>query len=330
MTLPELFPARVAGKSEFALIFPVLDDWDSLRIVLDRIDAEFAAAGVTADVICVDDGSRVAPPAELGVERRALTGVELVTLKGNFGHQRAIAIGLSHAATRHQHRAVIVMDADGEDLPSDVPRLIDSFRAHGDRIVFAQRTRRSEGFVFTAGYHAYRLLHRVLTGIPVQVGNFCLIPDSLLQRLVVTSDLWNHCAAAIVHARLPAVMVPTRRGDRLAGRSSMNFQGLVRHGFSAMSVFSDRIGVRLLLFMTTLSLLLTAAAVAVTVSGWWLQLPPGAVALAVLALLLSGHAVLVLLTFLLVVLRARGDSGFVPVRDHALYIEHVTTMARTS
>jgi polyisoprenyl-phosphate glycosyltransferase len=222
MTLPDDRRAHGSSETEFALLFPVLDDWESLRIVLKRVDAELTSAGLAAYVLCVDDGSSVPPPDDLlPPSSTALRGVEIVSLKGNFGHQRAIAVGLSHAATRHAFAAVIVMDADGEDLPSDVPRLVAEFRQRGDRVVFAQRTRRSEGVAFTAGYHTYRLFHRVLTGIPVQVGNFCLIPDSLLQRLVVTSDLWNHCAAAIVHARLPATMVPTRRGDRVAGRSGM-------------------------------------------------------------------------------------------------------------
>jgi polyisoprenyl-phosphate glycosyltransferase len=333
MTLPDDRRAHPpdARDAEFALLFPVLDDWESLRTVLARVDDELASAGFAAYVVCVDDGSTQPPPGDLlPASARALRGLEIITLKGNFGHQRAIAIGLSQVATRLDFAAVIVMDADGEDLPSDVPRLIAAFRERSDTVVFAQRTRRSEGMLFSAGYNAYRLLHRVLTGIPVQVGNFCLIPEPLLQRLVVTSDLWNHCAAAIVHARLPAVMVPTRRGQRAAGRSSMNFQSLVRHGFSAMSVFSDRIGVRLLVGMSFAGGALLIAAALATAAGWWAVLPAGAFTIAVAALLLAGLAVLVLLTFLLTVLRARGDSGFVPVRDHTLYVEGVRTTTRVA
>jgi polyisoprenyl-phosphate glycosyltransferase len=312
----------------YAILFPVLDDWEALARLLPLIDGELHDAGITADVICIDDGSTVAAPAALlDPSRRALRSAELVTLRGNFGHQRAIAIGLCHVATAHHYRAVIVMDADGEDLPADVPRLIRRFLRGGERVVFAQRTRRSEGLTFTAGYHAYRVLHRVLTGIAVEVGNFSLIPQGLLHRLIATSDLWNHCAAAIIHTRLPAEMMPTRRGERLAGRSAMNYQALVRHGLSAMSVFSDRIGVRLLAVTASLLVTLVLAAVVSTVAGWWVLLPRGAAALTVAGLLFLALAALVLFTFVMNVLRARGNSGFVPVRDFAYYIDSVRTLS---
>jgi polyisoprenyl-phosphate glycosyltransferase len=319
--------AGTRADAEFGLLFPVLDDWESLRIVLRQIDSELAAVGVTADVLCVDDGStRPAPHDLVDSGFRALRAVRVLTLKGNFGHQRAIAIGLSHLAVHHEYRAVVVMDADGEDLPSDVPRLIAVFQRVGERVVFAQRTRRSEGLLFTLGYQIYRLLHRVLTGIPVQVGNFSLIPNRLLHRLVVTSDLWNHCAAAVVHARLPAEMVPTRRGGRVTGRSTMNFQALVRHGLSAMSVFSDRIGVRMLVGTTFLLVVCIATVLAATMFDWWSWAPAWMPVAAGALLLLLAQSLLVLIVFVLIVLRARGGSSFVPIRDHTLYVEEVTIM----
>jgi polyisoprenyl-phosphate glycosyltransferase len=316
-----------APQAEFCLLFPVLDDWDSLRLLLRQLDAELAAAGAAVDVWCVDDGSRVPAPDDLfDVAAHALRAGYVLTLKGNFGHQRAIAVGLSHLAANHSYAGVIVMDADGEDRPEDVPRLIAAYRHAGERVVFAQRTRRSEGAVFTVGYHVYRLIHRVLTGIPVRVGNFSLIPQRLLHRLVVTSDLWNHCAAAVVHARLPSELMPTTRGNRLAGRSTMNLQSLIRHGLSAMSVFSDRIGVRLLVAAASLLIVLVALAAAAAVFGWWSALPAALLLLTAIAGLLLAQAVLILTVFVLTVLRARGDSSFVPIRDHALYVEEVSCL----
>ena len=72
---------------------------------------------------------------------------------------------------------IVLMDSDGEDRPQDVSRLLDRF---GDRrsakIVFAERTKRTEGFVFQLCYHMYRYLHLILVGQKVRVGNFSVIP----------------------------------------------------------------------------------------------------------------------------------------------------------
>jgi polyisoprenyl-phosphate glycosyltransferase len=129
-----------------------------------------------------------------------------------------------------------------------VPRLVAQLqRDKATAIVFAERRRRSEGLLFTILYHTYRLMHKVLTGVSVRVGNFSAVPRHLLSSIVAVSELWNHYAAAVVKARLPYTTIPTRRGTRLHGRSSMRFVSLVTHGLSAMSVFGDAIGVRLLI-----------------------------------------------------------------------------------
>ena len=100
----------------------------------------------------------------------------------------------------------------------------------GTRVVFAERTKRSESFAFRFFYALYRWLHLLLTGVAVRVGNFSAMPYSLLRRLVAVSELWNHYAAAVFKSRLPYRLLPTQRANRLAGRPQMNFVALVIHG----------------------------------------------------------------------------------------------------
>ena len=112
--------------------------------------------------------------------------------------------------------------------------------------MFAERTRRSETWFFQLCYRVYQALHWMLTGIRVRVGNFSIIPRSLLSRLVVVSELWNHYAAAVFKSKLPFGSIKTKRAERLGGHSRMDFVGLVIHGLSALSVHGERIGVRLI------------------------------------------------------------------------------------
>jgi hypothetical protein len=86
-----------------------------------------------------------------------------------------------------------------------------------------------------------------LTGISVRVGNFSILPRSYLGTLVVLAELWNHYAAAVFRSQLRFTMIPIPRGRRIAGTSRMNFVSLVTHGLSAVSVFADVVGVRLLI-----------------------------------------------------------------------------------
>jgi hypothetical protein len=151
----------------------------------------------------------------------------------------------------------------------------------------------------------------------------------LLRRLVAASELWNHYAAAVFHTRIPFITIPTVRGTRYAGASQMNFVGLVTHGLSAMSVFGDRIGVRLLIASCVLSVLVLSgvtgflawqAFAGVPVPDW--AVPAGIAALMLLFLLFATS-----LAFVFIILSGRGTSGFLPFREFPDYVSHTTSLA---
>jgi hypothetical protein len=90
----------------------------------------------------------------------------------------------------------------------------------------------------------------------MRIGNFSVVPDKILHRLVVVSEVWNHYAVGTLKARVEYEEVDTYRGLRLAGKSKMNFVSLVMHGLSAISVYGDTVGVRLLIGTCALILLI--------------------------------------------------------------------------
>lgn len=310
--------------ADLVVVSPVYNDWSSVQLLLPKLDAELAAHHLRARLLLIDDGSFERPPEQLGARvTGAISEIRILTLRRNVGHQRALAIGLAFVQEQMPCHAVVVMDADGEDNPSDVPRLLAELAARGGRtIVFAQRMRRSEGFVFTTLYKLYRVAHRALTGISVQVGNFSVIPCGLLDRLVVVSDLWNHYAAAVFQSRLPYAMIPTARGKRLSGRSSMNLVSLVGHGLSAIAVFADRVGVRILIG-SIVALFATLLVLTVALGRWMIggDAPPVWLVTAVgLAVLMIVQAAAAASLFVLHVLFTRAASTFIPARDYRFFI----------
>jgi glycosyltransferase involved in cell wall biosynthesis len=298
--------------------------------LLPGLDAALVEHGLEANVLIVDDSSTELPEEGFpGQGFRALRRIDILPLRRNLGHQRAIAVGLAYVQDRVPCPAVVVMDSDGEDHPRDVPRLIERYRQEGGRkIVFAERTRRSESWVFRIFYFLYRVSHRLLTGYGVRVGNFSIVPRPLLSRLVTVSEMWNHYAAAVFKSRQPFVTIPTRRARRLEGEPRMNFVNLVVHGLSAISVYGELVGVRLL----AATMALTAAAVAGL--GWIIGLRllsdapvPGWAMFAVgmlLAVLLQG--VLFLFLILALILGSRQGAMFLPLRDYGFFIEEVRTV----
>jgi hypothetical protein len=236
---------------------------------------------------------------------------------------------MAYAEDRLGCDTLVVMDGDGEDDPGDVPRLLAKCREEGNRkIVFAERTRRSESWTFRTFYALYKAAHRLLTGSRVRVGNFSVIPRCRLTSLVVVSELWNHYAAAAFKSRQPYCLVPTRRAKRLHGRSSMNFVALVVHGLSAISVYSEVVGVRLLVFAFGLILLnLSGVAGVVFVRlATDLAVPGWATSAAGLLLVLLIQGVMLALLLSFIILGGRNGTTFLPRREYYHFVQGVRTI----
>jgi hypothetical protein len=322
--------ADTRAASRFLILTPVLDDWGCLVRLLGLLDTEFGQASLEADVLIVDDGSQTEPPAGLArLPLVAIKRVMLLRLARNVGHQRAIAIALPFVRAHLPHRAVVVMDCDGEDRPADAVRLVEEHLARADRsAIFAVRSTRSEGRVFRLFYRLYRLTFRLLVGRDVRIGNFSLLPRPLLPRLVRVSELWNHYSAGLVRSRLPWVGVPCPRGSRLAGRSRMNLVSLVTHGLNAIAVNGDVVGARALLFfggLTLASVVLALATLAVRFATDW-AIPGWATNAFGLASVLLLQSVTLSTFFVFLILGARNNQTFLPVRDYPYYLYEFRTL----
>jgi hypothetical protein len=316
-------PDPESRNHKLVILMPVYNDWAALSILLPSLERELNADGLRAEILLVDDGSTAPVPPNLGQNSfTAIESVDILSLRRNLGHQRAIAVGLSYIEANRPCHAVVVMDCDGEDDPRDVPRLVRECLANeGQKIIFAARTRRGESLAFRFFYRLYRLIHFLLTGVKVRVGNFSVIPWPVLNRLVAVSELWNHYAAAVHKARLPMMLVPTQRGKRLEGQSHMNVVALVVHGLSAMAVFGDRIGVRLLIVVSVGMVLAGGSLIGVVgirllttlaVPGW-------ATYVSGILLVILIQMLLIILVFAFVILAARDTASFIPGRDY-LYL----------
>jgi len=319
--LTSLNPSLNANPAcRLVVLVPVYDDATAAALLLAQLEESFAGSDVVLRVIFVDDGS----PTPLAQQMRLPPGLraEVLRLRRNVGHQRAIALGTAHV---HEHvpcDAMLVMDSDGEDRPQDAARLVARCRElSSDRIIFAERTRRSESALFQIFYRLYQLLHWMLTGIRVRVGNFSVVPAGRLAALVTLPGLWNHYAAAIFQARLPRELIPSTRGTRSSGLSKMNFVALVIHGLQAISVFIEIVTLRLLLaagglagvcgMLVVLSLVLPFAV------PLWAALFLGGLFVAGLCVAFGCFALT------LGILSQRNSLDFVPSRDYHLFIEGV-------
>jgi hypothetical protein len=166
-------------------------------------------------------------------------------------------------------------------------------------------------------------LFRILTGRSISFGNFSLLPMPCVRRLVHMPELWNNLAAAIMRSRMKYMEVPTQRGVRYAGSSTMNLVSLVVHGLTAMSVYTDAIFVRILLGAASVAALTVvgiACAVALRLATGLLI--PGWTSTAVgVMLVMLMQTIILVVAPTLVLLAGRSSRPIIPMMDAAAFIE---------
>jgi hypothetical protein len=178
------------------------------------------------------------------LEHAGLDGVVL-KLRRNVGHQKAIAIGLGYVSEFIEPlQYTVVMDCDGEDLPSSVSTLLERLRSDDIDVAVAQRKNRVETFRFKAFYAFYKRFFRIVTGRSISFGNFMALKDTAVKRLAAMQELSIHVASAVLASKLRTAACPLDRGPRYAGQSKMNFVGLALHGFKGLMVFAEDVLVR--------------------------------------------------------------------------------------
>jgi len=311
------------------VLLPVHNDWVSAAELIRSLDRKVSAddASVCLDVLMVDDGSVESwISTQFGSHFAAVKTIRVLPLYRNLGHQRAIATGLVYIEDKMPCQGVLVMDADGEDTPDGAVQLIRTFFASGQNtLIFAERARRVESVTFRVFYHVYKILHRALTGVTVRVGNFSILPWSYLSTLTVLSELWNHYSAAVFRSRLTFTMIPIPRGRRIAGTSRMNFVSLVTHGLGAVSVFSDVVGVRLLIASAAGSVVaMLGIVVVVSIRLFTSYAIPGWATYATGVLILIGiQLVTIAACFTFFILSARTTQSFIPRHGAMLFARKV-------
>jgi glycosyltransferase involved in cell wall biosynthesis len=239
--------------------------------------------------VVVDDS---AGDDEAIAELKAFTDVTLISVPFNLGHQRAIVYGLRYLEGQiAPEDYVVTLDADGEDQPEDLPRMLVPLvtrPAELRRVVVAQRTTRTESLGFKALYFGFRLLFRVLTGLVVRSGNFAAFRGWLV-RGVLHHPSFDLCySSTLIGLPLNVEFVDCARGSRYAGQSRMSLRKLIAHGITMLMPFTDRIAVRaMVLFFSAILAGMLAAVASVVVRLWWGVRLPSWTAVAIMGVLVG-------------------------------------------
>jgi glycosyltransferase involved in cell wall biosynthesis len=148
-------PARTTSADEtpeISVFLPVYNEEPNLRPLHAKLDAALKALGRSAEIVYVDDGSNDGSLTILRELAAMDSRVRVVALRRNYGQTAAMAAGIDAA----RGKVLIPMDADLQNDPADIQRLLDKL---------------DEGYDVVSGWRKNRKDKMVTRKIPSMLAN---------------------------------------------------------------------------------------------------------------------------------------------------------------
>jgi len=262
------------NMKSFAIVFPCFNEEKIIQKFLQNIQEVIIPYAETHhfELFMVDDASTDKTIAQAEMYRAENKGISLtiISLSYNMGHQEAIRQGLQHVeASEKNHTGIIVMDADGEDNPDALHKLI--VEENFD-IVFVERGKRSESWSFKLGYYFYKNIFRLITGKKINFGNYSMISQRVLQS--TARQKYFHYSGFLSKSKYNIRKIKFDRLKRIDGKSKMSYKGLVFHGLYSLVEYAEEILFSLIKIFAVVLLALFAVGIHIVYSKYVAEIAP--------------------------------------------------------
>lgn len=266
MTVSQSFPT-------VSIVVPVFNERGTLEQLHREVSEVLKGLGCQLDLVFVDDGSTDGSGEVMGQLAAKDPRVRVFTFRSNQGKADALNVGFEAA----KGDAVITMDADLQDRPTELPRLLEALEKTD--LVSGWKIRRHDPLGKTLPSKFFNYVTAKVSGVPLHDFNCGL--KAYRRDVVRELDLYGE-----MHRFIP--VIAARRGFRVAelavehaprtwGRSKYGFTRLFKgafdlltvvlltrfetrplHFFGAMGFVLSTVGMGILLYMSYLRLIVHA------------------------------------------------------------------------
>jgi undecaprenyl-phosphate 4-deoxy-4-formamido-L-arabinose transferase len=219
---------------DVSVVIPAHNEKASLRELAERVLAALVPFG-SHEVILVDDGStdeswRVI--RELSAAHPAVVGVRL---QRNFGQHAAVKAGFA----RSRGRVVVTMDADLQNPPEEIPKLLDALTADYD-VAAGWRQDRKDGWLRRAPSRVVNYSLGRMTGVHLHDYG-CMMRvyrRRVVDQLLAMPEMNRATTGMASWLGVPTVEVPIKHARRRRDHSRYGFWRLLRLNFDILTGFS--------------------------------------------------------------------------------------------
>jgi glycosyltransferase involved in cell wall biosynthesis len=280
-------PLTHTNNQLLSVVIPVYNEEEVIdRLASDIISALSARTGPW-EVIVVNDGSRDATLAKLVDWHSREPRFKVIDLSRNFGHQRALFAGLSHASGD----VIACIDGDLQDPPKLIPPMCDQLDKQDADVVYAVRRHRKENAAKTTAYWmAYRLMRWIMDiDLPLDSGDFAVMHRHVLEAMLRMPEQSLFLRGLRAWVGFRQVPFEYERAARAAGEEKYRWSDLFRLAYNGIFSFT-KVPIRVLGMVGTAAIL-ASICYSLWLFGAWLfgaEIPAGFSTLILAIIFFSG------------------------------------------
>lgn len=221
---------------EISVVLPVFNEAATLVELYRRTVSALESLDQDFELLFVDDGSQDHSPQIMRTLASEDDRVKVILLSRNFGQHYSIAAGLAHA----EGKAVILMDADLQDLPEEIPKLVSALN-QGYDIVYAVRKKRKDPFFRRLGAQIIFWMFDRLSEckIPRNISTFRILSRRAVDAFNRMPEHSRFTAGMMAWMGFEYTTVQVEHAERGSGRSRYDLWKLIRLSLDGIISFSD-------------------------------------------------------------------------------------------
>lgn len=224
------------SKPYVSIVIPVYNEQDNLHALFTRLTAVMDKLGKPYEILFTNDGSRDRSGAMLEEFHKQRPGeVRFIDFNGNFGQHMAIMA----AFERVRGDVVVTLDADLQNPPEEIPKLLAAIEA-GHDVVGGYRKNRHDSF-----FRKYA--SKIINGLRAKITNIrmkdqgCMLRayrKNIIESIVASEETSTFIPALAYSYAAKPTEVEVEHAARAAGESKYRLYDLIRLNFDLMTGFS--------------------------------------------------------------------------------------------
>jgi glycosyltransferase involved in cell wall biosynthesis len=221
------------ARIEVSVVLPVLDEVESLGVLHRELTEVLTRLGRPYEILFIDDGSRDGSferVEKLALEDDRVRGVQL---RRNFGKAAALAVGFREA----RGDTIVTLDADLQDEPAEVPKLLNRLE-DGFDLVSGWKQDRQDPRSKTWPSRLFNWVTGFLTGVRLHDFNsgFKIYRREVVEEIRLYGELHRFIPALAAWRGFRVTEVPVHHRPRRYGHSKFGSARLWRGFLDLLTV----------------------------------------------------------------------------------------------